>query len=136
MNNYPAAIAAAGQVEPVPRRIRAFLAGEKVLDTTRALYVWEWPYYPQYYIPLAAVRRDLLVPEDRSRQTGRGTAEAYALRVGEVLRPGAARLFADSPLAGLSGTVRFDWAALEQRYLELRAARLHHPAPSRSGRCC
>jgi hypothetical protein len=31
-----------------PRRIRAFVAGETVLDTIRALYVWEWPYYPSF----------------------------------------------------------------------------------------
>ncbi len=47
MSDYPAVITALNHVEPVPRRIRAFLGGEKVLDTTRALYVWEWPYYPQ-----------------------------------------------------------------------------------------
>jgi uncharacterized protein (DUF427 family) len=129
MNNYPAAIATAGHVEPVPRRIRAFLAGEKVLDTTRALYVWEWPYYPQYYIPLADVRRDLLVPEDRTQQSRRGTAEAYALRAGEVLRPGAARLFADSPVAGLSGTVRFDWAALDAWYEEDEQVFVHPRNP-------
>jgi hypothetical protein len=44
VNDYPAAITAVDHVEPVPRRIRAFLAGETVLDTIRALYVWEWPY--------------------------------------------------------------------------------------------
>ena len=33
------------------RRVRATSAGQVVLDTTRALYVWEWPIYPQYYIP-------------------------------------------------------------------------------------
>ena len=43
MGDYPAAITATNHVEPVPRRIRAFAGGEKVLDTTRALYVWEWP---------------------------------------------------------------------------------------------
>jgi len=61
VNDYPAMIATVNHVEPVPRRVRAFLAGETVLDTTRALYVWEWPYYPQYYIPAADVRPDLLV---------------------------------------------------------------------------
>jgi uncharacterized protein (DUF427 family) len=80
VNDYPAAITDANHVEPVPRRIRAFLAGEKVLDTTRALYVWEWPYYPQYYIPVADVRRDLLVPEGRTQQSRRGKFEAHALR--------------------------------------------------------
>jgi len=39
VNDYPAAITAVNHVEPVPRRIRAFLDGEKVLDTTGALYV-------------------------------------------------------------------------------------------------
>ena len=56
-------IAQVNHVEPVPRRVRAWLAGEIVFDTTRALYVWEWPNYPQYYIPLADVRPGLLVPE-------------------------------------------------------------------------
>ena len=48
MNDHPAAITAIHQVEPVPRRIRAFRAGETVLDTIRALYVREWPYYPSF----------------------------------------------------------------------------------------
>ena len=48
MNDYPAAITAVNHVELVPRRIRAFVAGETVLDTIRALYVWEWPYYPSF----------------------------------------------------------------------------------------
>ena len=40
MNDHAAAVTAVNHVEPVPRRICAFLAGEKVLDTTGALYVW------------------------------------------------------------------------------------------------
>ena len=46
MSDYPTAITTVNHVEPVPRRIRAFLGGEQVLDTSRALYVWEWPNYP------------------------------------------------------------------------------------------
>jgi uncharacterized protein (DUF427 family) len=55
VNDYPAMITRANHVEPVPRRVRAVLAGETVLDSTKALYVWEWPYYPQFYIPAADV---------------------------------------------------------------------------------
>ena len=88
MNNYPAAITAVNHVEPVPRRIRAFLAGETVLDTTGALYVWEWPYYPQYYIPVADVRRDLLIPEGHTQQSRRGTSEAHTLQAGRVQQSG------------------------------------------------
>src|SRR5438093_5134749 len=109
MNDYPAAIVPANQVEPVPRRVRGFLAGEAVFDTTQALYVWEWPHYPQYYIPLADVRRDLLVRERAARPSMLGTAERHALRVGETERPHAACVFTDSAIDGVRDTVRFEW---------------------------
>ena len=53
--NYPPPAAVRGRVEPAPRRVRGFLGDELVFDTTSARYVWEVPYYPQYYIPLADV---------------------------------------------------------------------------------
>jgi uncharacterized protein (DUF427 family) len=122
-------ITTANHVEPAPRRIRAYLGGEQVLDTTRALYVWEWPFYPQYYIPLADVRRDLLVPEGRSQQTGRGLAELHGLKGGGLHRPRAARLIAESPLAELAGTVRFDWDALDAWFEEDEQVFVHPRSP-------
>ena len=91
MNDYPAMIATINQVEPVPRRIRGYLAGEKVLDTVQALYVWEWANYPQYYIPLADVRKDVLVDEQQVLQTRRGAVQLHGLQVGETRREGAAQ---------------------------------------------
>ena len=129
MSDYPAAITAVNHVAPVPRRIRAFLGGEKVLDTTRALYVWEWPNYPQYYIPLADVRQDLLVPEGHTQQTGRGLVELRGLRVGDLHRPRAARVLAESPVGGLSGTVRFDWAAMDAWFEEDEQVFVHPRSP-------
>jgi uncharacterized protein (DUF427 family) len=129
MSDYPAAITAVNHVEPVPRRIRAFLGGEKVLDTTRALYVWEWPYYPQYYIPLADVRRGLLDAEGHSQQTGRGVVEVRGLRAGAVHRPRAAKLLAESPIAGLNGSVRFDWAAMDAWFEEDEQVFVHPRSP-------
>jgi uncharacterized protein (DUF427 family) len=129
VNDYPAAITAVNHVEPVPRRIRAFLAGEKVLDTTRAVYVWEWPYYPQYYIPVADVRGDLLVPEGRTQQSRRGRSGVHTLQAGRVRRPGAARLLTDSPVPGLAGTVRFDWAALDAWFEEDEQVFVHPRSP-------
>jgi hypothetical protein len=70
MAGFPAAITKVNHIEPVPRRIRAVLADEVVFDTTRAWYVWEWPYYPQYYIPLADVRSEVLTSEGRDAITG------------------------------------------------------------------
>jgi uncharacterized protein (DUF427 family) len=129
VKDYPAHLVEVNHVEPVPRRIRAYLHGEKVLDTTRALYVWELPYYPQYYIPVSDVRRGLLVPEGQAQQTGRGVAEVQSLRVGEVHRPQAAKLIAESAIAGLSGTVRFDWGALDAWFEEDERVFVHPRSP-------
>ncbi|KAF2088815.1 DUF427-domain-containing protein [Saccharata proteae CBS 121410] len=37
------------------KRIRVLFNGTYIADTNRALYVWEHPNYPQYYIPLASL---------------------------------------------------------------------------------
>jgi uncharacterized protein (DUF427 family) len=118
VNDYPKALAPAEHVEPVPRRIRAMLGGEVVLDTTEALYVWEWPNYPQYYIPVAAVQPGVLVDEEHVQKLHLGTARRHGLRVGDVSRPGAARVYTDDARHGLAGTVRFDWDALDAWFEE------------------
>ena len=132
MNDYPAAIASVNHVEPVPRRIRAYLGAEKVLDTTRALYVWEWPNYPQYYIPADDIRPGLLISEGHTQRTGRGIAELHGLRVtgsGEAHRPRAARLITESAIDGLSGTVRFEWGALDAWFEEDEQVFVHPRSP-------
>ena len=129
VNDYPASIVPVNHVAPVPRRIRAYLGAEKVLDTTRALYVWEWPHYPQYYIPLDDVRRDLLVSEGHTQQTGRGLAELHGLQAGETHRPRAARVIADSAIEGLKGTVRFEWGALDAWFEEDEQVFVHPRDP-------
>ena len=84
--DYPQMAADRGRIEPAPRRVRGFRGSEPVFDTTSARYVWEVPYYPQYYIPVADVRADVL------RDGRRG-----------------ARVFDEGPFAGL---VRFRWDTL------------------------
>jgi uncharacterized protein (DUF427 family) len=113
MNDYPAMTTEINRVEPVPRRIRAQLAGETVLDTTRALYVWEWPFYPQYYVPLADVDAAFLVAEGYTQHSPQGAVDLHALNVKDTHRPHAAKVIRQSPVEGLSGTVRFDWSALD-----------------------
>ncbi|TKA27775.1 hypothetical protein B0A50_04876 [Salinomyces thailandicus] len=38
---------------PTPRLIQLLHAGHNILRTTNAVYVWENPFYPQYYLPAA-----------------------------------------------------------------------------------
>ena len=59
----------------------------------------------------------------------RGTFEAHALQAGQVRRSGAARLLTDSPVPGLAGTVRFDWAALDAWFEEDEQVFVHPRNP-------
>jgi uncharacterized protein (DUF427 family) len=60
-SRYPPHLSEAGFMQPCPRRIRAVRGGATVLDTLRAFYVWEVPYYPAYYVPIDDVDPALLV---------------------------------------------------------------------------
>lgn len=126
---YPSLIVPVDHVEPVPRRVRAVMAGETVLDTIRALYVWEWPPYPQFYIPLADIRDGVLVDEDRTEVTTRGEAVVHGLRVGDTYRPGAAKVFELSPVAGVAGTARLEWRSLDAWYEEDEQVFVHPRSP-------
>ena len=41
------------------KRVRAYLGGELVADTRAPVLVWEWPYFPAYYIPAADMTASL-----------------------------------------------------------------------------
>ena len=105
------------------------MAGEVVFDTTRALYVWESEKYPQYYIPLADVNGELLVDEEHPERLSRGTALRHGLRVGEVARPGGARLYSEDSLDALAGTMRFNWDALDAWFEEDEEVFVHPRNP-------
>jgi len=129
VNDYPAAIAPLNHVEPVPRRVRAYLAGVPVIDTTRASYVWEWPYYPQFYIPRDDIAPGVLVEEDGTLHTSRGPVTVCGLRVGDTHRPRAGKLLTDSPIGELTGTVRFEWEALDAWFEEDEQVFVHPRNP-------
>jgi uncharacterized protein (DUF427 family) len=129
MSDYPQAIVPVNHVEPVPRRIRGVLAGRTVLDTTAALYVWEWPHYPQYYIPLVDMDASTLVDEEHGEHLQRGTAQRFGVRVGELHRPGVAHHYVDSDIPGITGTVRLDWAAPDSWFEEDEEVFVHPRDP-------
>jgi uncharacterized protein (DUF427 family) len=124
--DYPQTLVPAGHVEPVPRRVRAFLGGRAVLDTTSALYVWESPKYPQFHIPIADVEPGVLVDEGRDDERPLGPARRHGLRAGDVSRPSAAWVHADGSLAG---TVRLEWDALDAWYEEDEQVFVHPRNP-------
>jgi uncharacterized protein (DUF427 family) len=109
--DFPQMAATRGRVEPCPRRIRGFLDGTLAVDTTAARYVWEVPYYPQYYVPLADVRPGVLRDEGHPQTVQFGPSRTCAVVGPSSESPSAARVFDDGD-GVVAGLVRFDWDAL------------------------
>ena len=129
MADYPSLIVPTDHIEPVPRRVRAVLNGRTVLDTTRAIYVWEWPPYPQFYIPVDDIDADALIDEDHTHKLKRGTVRRHGLRVGDVTKPGSVRVFTDDALPGLAGMARLEWDALDSWFEEDEQIFVHPRSP-------
>jgi uncharacterized protein (DUF427 family) len=110
-----------GQVhtEPAAKRVRAYLGGEVVADTIHPVLVWEVPYYPAYYFPVADVRADLLEPDGGvAHSPSRGDGRTYAITAGGKQAPGAAVRYEDSPIPELRDLVRIEWDAMDAWFEE------------------
>ncbi len=129
MSGYPKAIVPVDHVEPVPRRVRAELGGQVVLDTVDALYLWEWPNYPQFLIPARDVDPSALVAEGGTHRLSRGLVTTVGLRAGGLERPRAGRRYVESRVAGIVDTIRFDWDALDAWYEEEEQVFVHPRSP-------
>jgi uncharacterized protein (DUF427 family) len=125
---FPRSITEINHVAPAPRRIRGSVGREILFDSTRALYVWEWPHYPQYYVPREDVRMDFLGTQGDPIVTPQGEAQIYALST-PAIRAAAARMILTSPIQGLRETVRFTWDALDQWFEEDEEIFVHPRSP-------
>ena len=107
------------RVEHGAKRIRAYLGGELVADTTRPLLVWEKPYYPAYYFPAADVRTELLTP-DAASLTRPAEATGAPSRSGPEARKraGAALRYEQSPFEELRDAIRLEWDAMDAWFEE------------------
>jgi uncharacterized protein (DUF427 family) len=107
------------RIEPGAKRVRAYLGGEPVADTTRPALVWEVPYYPTYYFPLADVETGLLEPDgDVAHSPSRGDGRMFTVRAGGKEAPRAALRYDDSPIAELRDLIRLDWHSMDAWFEE------------------
>src|SRR3954468_139781 len=106
------------RIEYGAKRVRAYLGGEVVADTTRPALVWEVPYYPAYYVPLADVRAQLRADGPGAHSPSRGDATAYTVLAGGREARGGALRYEDSPIAELRDLVRLDWHAMDAWFEE------------------
>src|ERR687895_1294147 len=108
------------RVEIGSKRVRAYLGGEVVADTAAPLLVWERPYYPAYYFPLADVRAGLLEADDGAvvRSPSRGDGRTFTIRAGGRVAPAAAVRYQESPIEPLRDAIRLDWDAMDAWFEE------------------
>ena len=119
------------RTEPSHKRVRIAFGGDVIVDTDDALYVWEIPYYPQYYVPLGDVADGVLHPSaTQTRSPSRGTADHYTVRAGDREAPDAAWRYPDSPIEALRERVRFDWGAMDAWFEEDEEIFVHPRDPS------
>lgn len=102
--------------DPFPRRVRAVLGGEQVLDTSRGMLLHESNLLPQLYVPRADVRTDLLSPTDHSTHCPfKGDAAYWSVTVGDRTAENAVWGY-PQPIdaAGwLDGYLAFYWGAMD-----------------------
>src|SRR5215471_3059416 len=117
------------KIERGAKRVRAYLAGELVADTKTPFLVWEWPYYPTYYLPVGDVRAEL-VPAGRTEHSpSRGEAEIYHVKVAGADADSAALRYPGSPIETLRDLVRLDWNSMTEWFEEDEVVYTHPRDP-------
>jgi uncharacterized protein (DUF427 family) len=91
-----------------------------VLDTMDAIYLWEFPPYPQYYVPLADVADGVLTDTGETKTFEHGVARVHTAGSGKawVYDDGAAK-----------DRVRFQWDALDSWFEEDEEVFVHPRNP-------
>ena len=107
------------RIEPGAKRVRAYLGGEVIVDSIRPMLVWEVPYYPAYYFPLADVSTDLLEADGGvAHSPSRGDGRTFTVRAGGKEAAGAAVRYEDSSLEELRDLIRLEWDAMDAWFEE------------------
>jgi uncharacterized protein (DUF427 family) len=102
------------RVEQSAKRVRGYVSGEEVFDTSTPLLVWEIPHYPTYYVPEGDVNGHL-VGNGRSRESRRlGPGEFLDIKVGDDLIPDGALRYPQAPVGELQSAIRFDWDSIDE----------------------
>ena len=117
------------RVEHGAKRVRAYLGGELVADTTEPLLVWEKPSYPTYYFPSADIRAEFTPDGSVFHSPSRGDANGFTVRAGGKEAAGAALRYEHSPFEELRDAIRLDWNAMDAWFEEDEEVFTHPRSP-------
>jgi len=118
--------------EDSPRRIRARLGGETVVDSRHAKLLHEQGHLPVYYFPAGEVRMDLLVPSEKhTRCPFKGEASYWSVHAGGKVAEDAVWSYPE-PIEGapdLAGWFAFYWNRMDEWLEEDEPAIVHARDP-------
>jgi len=119
------------RVEGGSKRVRVYLGGESIADSTNVKLVWEKPYYPVYYFPADDVRTELLTASDHTeRSPNLGTADFFNVKGGDaVVENSAYQYSVDCEIDGLEGWVAFVWDKMDAWFEEDEEVFVHARNP-------
>lgn len=87
---------------PTPRKVQLLFGGVYILRTTKAVYVWEHPFYPQFYVPLSELVAasesgsfELEEVEKFRAEDGKHVATQYVIRVPKTIATNQIVAFSD-----------------------------------------
>ena len=104
------------------------LGGVHVVDSTRPLLVWERPYYPTYYFPLADVASGVLRETDDSLRSPSDPVR-YDVVVGDRKAEASARRYPESPNPEIRDHVRLTWHEMDHWFEEDEEVFVHARDP-------
>ncbi|KXL50539.1 hypothetical protein M433DRAFT_2260 [Acidomyces richmondensis BFW] len=127
------------KVFPTSRMVKILYNGSYILQTTQARFVWEHPFYPQFYVPKAGLLEStkqghLQIAEGETFQSspnGPPLAQQLTLRVGDKSTDNVLA-FSDhlsGPAAELRGLVKIDFASMDQWFEEDTPVFVHPKDP-------
>ncbi len=113
-----------------PKRVRAFFAGEPVVDSSRA-FLFRGGGPPLYYFPKDDVRLDLLAPSGRSEADSRGARALSDVRAGGKVAENAAWEYTETAgdFGFLQGMVSLKWGAMDAWFEESEEVFVHARDP-------
>ncbi|MFC0864324.1 DUF427 domain-containing protein [Sphaerimonospora cavernae] len=107
-----------------PRRVRAVLGGEVIVDTGEAKLLHESEMLPQLYVPEKGLRTELLQPSEHTTTCPfKGQARYWSVRAGDRVVDNAA--WAYDELWWMRGYVAIAWEAMDAWYDEAEVVHGH-----------
>jgi uncharacterized protein (DUF427 family) len=117
------------RTERSPKRLRAYLGGRVAVDTVAPLLVWEKPYYPTYYVPVADLLAELVETGSTAWSPDGTDGRAHDVRLGDAVVPGAATTFPEAHEPALLAHVKIAWDAMDAWFEEDEEIFVHPRSP-------